>query len=136
MTSALRSVASERGLGHGSAIAWPLPSGVHDVDAVCTSHGFVAQSQIPALYGETCTSYEAAPGTGSHETMGVSVETPVASPGQSSTPFAESRMLRFATAARPPSYVIVNVCGSPFTSEYTVGVPALTPVESYGVTRQ
>ena len=33
-------------------------------------------------------------------------------------------------AARPPSYVIVNVCGSPFTSEYTVGVPALTPVES------
>ena len=70
---------------------------------MCTSHGFVAQSQIPALYGETCTSYEAAPGTGSHETMGVSVETPVASPGQSSTPFDESRMLRFATAARPPS---------------------------------
>ena len=55
MTSALRSVASRR-LGHGSAIAWPLPSGVHDVDAVCTSHGFVAQSQIPALYGEICTS--------------------------------------------------------------------------------
>ena len=76
MTSALRSVASECGLGQGSAIAWPLPSGVHEVDAVCTSHGFVAQSQMPALYGETCTSYEAAPGTGSHETIGVSSRRP------------------------------------------------------------